>query len=88
MDDMRDAIGGTLMGFGGLLLFGAFVLIMGWQAAVFLSDGDWHAFTLAEIIARAGYDPNEVLDPAAQWNGRSRKDSKLGVFHDVSTDSH
>ena len=61
---MQDAVIGIVI----LLGFAAIAAIVSFQVYDFLAYGSWHWFTVAELLARAGYNPAATVDPNATWS--------------------
>jgi uncharacterized membrane protein len=57
---MQDAVIGIVI----LLGFAAIAAIVGFQVYDFLAYGSWHWFTVAELLARAGYMVPLAVKPA------------------------
>ncbi|MCT8971228.1 hypothetical protein [Microbaculum marinisediminis] len=51
------------------LLLGALTAIgiIGLQCFYFLADGQWYWMAIADLMALAGYNPLELIDPLQTW---------------------
>lgn len=67
MDIEKEDIGASIMGFAALLGFAAIGALLLYQGYIFLADGVWHWFTVAEIMTKLGHDPTTLVDPTQTW---------------------